>query len=144
MTSLKNQKLFTNIVDDGQPSRQQFLYTKSTGSTHIKQEQELIIELPTDDERPFHCPICAKAFRGRNILREHMASHSDERPFECKLCKKMYKTRNALRKHKRTHVETDKVGFLKMSLKFLLCDNEIEGKYKSLLMIHFYPIFKNY
>ncbi|XP_058453021.1 zinc finger protein 578-like [Malaya genurostris] len=75
-----------------------------------------------NDERPFPCGMCGKAFFERSHLQRHQFFHSEERPFKCGLCGKCYKTERCLKVHSAVHnadrpfvcVECNK-GFLSSS-----------------------------
>jgi transcription elongation factor Elf1 len=38
------------------------------------------------EERPFHCPVCRRAFRSHSSLKGHMNEHAA--PRRCRLCGK--------------------------------------------------------
>ena len=59
------------------------------------------------DERPFSCewPGCESAFKTREGLNCHMASHMNERRFHCDIegCDKRFNTKQEVHQHKRSH-----------------------------------------
>jgi len=58
----------------------------------------------SDDEKPFKCESCTKAFRRSEHLKRHIRSvHSNIRPFPCKFCDKKFSRSDNLAQHLRTH-----------------------------------------
>jgi hypothetical protein len=51
------------------------------------------------------CPTCAKQFRGRSELQNHLRTHTGEKPLKCSFagCNKRYAHSSNLRAHERTH-----------------------------------------
>ena len=51
------------------------------------------------------CPTCAKQFRGRSELQNHIRTHTGEKPLKCSYsgCTKRYAHSSNLRAHERTH-----------------------------------------
>ncbi|XP_035523160.1 gastrula zinc finger protein XlCGF57.1-like [Morone saxatilis] len=54
-------------------------------------------------ERPFSCSQCAKRFRRKKNLQEHMRIHTGEKPYGCSVCMKYFSCSGSLRKHLRIH-----------------------------------------
>lgn len=59
-----------------------------------------------DEEKPFRCDSCPKAFRRSEHLKRHVRSvHSNVRPFPCKFCEKKFSRSDNLAQHLRTHTK---------------------------------------
>lgn len=56
-----------------------------------------------NDDRPFKCELCSKAFILNHELQKHYLIHKPERPFKCNLCPKAFKHPQLLRIHIDTH-----------------------------------------
>ncbi|SCU81738.1 LAFA_0C06876g1_1 [Lachancea sp. 'fantastica'] len=57
-----------------------------------------------EDEKPFKCGDCTKAFRRSEHLKRHIRSvHSTERPFHCPYCDKKFSRSDNLSQHLKTH-----------------------------------------
>lgn len=57
-----------------------------------------------EDEKPFKCQECTKAFRRSEHLKRHIRSvHSTERPFHCSYCDKKFSRSDNLSQHLKTH-----------------------------------------
>ncbi|XP_073337755.1 uncharacterized protein [Pagrus major] len=54
-------------------------------------------------ERPFSCSQCAKTFRRKKNLQEHLRIHTGEKPYGCSVCMKYFSCSGSLRKHLRIH-----------------------------------------
>ncbi|XP_037046030.1 zinc finger protein 236-like isoform X2 [Bradysia coprophila] len=54
---------------------------------------------PIVKTKDFRCATCSKVVPNGYHLRNHMASHSNFRPYCCQICQKAYKTRDLLRNH---------------------------------------------
>ncbi|XP_044250222.1 transcription factor Ouib-like [Drosophila takahashii] len=52
--------------------------------------------------RPHVCPICKKAFKNSQTLKNHSVVHTGEQPFHCELCQTSFNRRNALATHKKS------------------------------------------
>lgn len=62
------------------------------------------IEESEEEEKPFKCESCPKAFRRSEHLKRHIRSvHSNVRPFPCKFCEKKFSRSDNLAQHLRTH-----------------------------------------
>lgn len=53
-------------------------------------------------ERSFNCQLCDKAYKTKQDLASHMASHSDLRPFKCQKCNITSKYKDNMQKHVKT------------------------------------------
>ncbi|AMD20865.1 HDR123Cp [Eremothecium sinecaudum] len=57
-----------------------------------------------EDEKPFKCQECTKAFRRSEHLKRHIRSvHSTDRPFPCTYCDKKFSRSDNLSQHLKTH-----------------------------------------
>ncbi|KAH8349168.1 hypothetical protein KR084_011006 [Drosophila pseudotakahashii] len=64
--------------------------------THERNHKE------SPDHRPHVCPICKKAFKNSQALKNHSVVHTGEQPFHCELCQTSFNRRNALATHKKS------------------------------------------
>uniref|UniRef100_A0AAQ5XXS9 C2H2-type domain-containing protein n=1 Tax=Amphiprion ocellaris TaxID=80972 RepID=A0AAQ5XXS9_AMPOC len=55
------------------------------------------------EERPYRCSECGKAFKGSSGLKYHMRDHTGERPYRCTECGKSFKRSSLLSIHQRVH-----------------------------------------
>ncbi|XP_037651258.1 zinc finger protein 235-like [Sebastes umbrosus] len=79
---------------------------KETGEslTSLKTNDVLEGDATSDlAERPFSCSECAKRFRRKKNLQEHMRIHTGEKPYGCSVCMKYFSCSGSLRKHLRIH-----------------------------------------
>jgi hypothetical protein len=53
----------------------------------------------SNSSRPFPCSLCKLAFKSKQFLQRHMASHSDAREFSCHFCEKTYKYKKGVNRH---------------------------------------------
>ncbi|CAL4160466.1 unnamed protein product [Meganyctiphanes norvegica] len=60
------------------------------------------------DEKPYKCTDCDKAFAKVGTLQTHSLTHSDNRPFICEFCAKGFKIRDALKQHVKEYHSDDK------------------------------------
>ncbi|XP_054276730.1 zinc finger protein 710-like [Macrosteles quadrilineatus] len=58
--------------------------------------------------KPAICEICGKEFKAREILKNHMMTHSDEKPYVCSLCGAAFKSKTVLKTHSRVHSDLRK------------------------------------
>lgn len=54
-----------------------------------------------ENERPMHCPICDKRFKGH--LSAHLRIHTQEKPYQCSECSASFAQNSQLTVHQRTH-----------------------------------------
>ncbi|CCF55670.1 hypothetical protein KAFR_0A02320 [Kazachstania africana CBS 2517] len=98
----------TNILKQ-QPlqSPQQIKKTrrKSTNTFQLNEHRRKKSIDPIDEnEKPFKCDTCYKAFRRSEHLKRHIRSvHSTERPFACTICDKKFSRSDNLSQHLKTH-----------------------------------------
>lgn len=55
-------------------------------------------------QRPFRCDYCGKAFKLRHHMKDHCRVHTGERPFPCQLCGKTFSRSTILKAHEKTHL----------------------------------------
>lgn len=70
-------------------------------STQFATEEMLSLHLKAheDQEKPFRCTVCNKAFPHRNNLTKHMYIHTKTRSQLCNICGETLSDRTALARH---------------------------------------------
>lgn len=88
----------TSIANPG------FQQLKKKRSTFLKPRNTKSTSPLDEDEKPFKCQECPKAFRRSEHLKRHIRSvHSTERPFHCLFCDKKFSRSDNLSQHLKTH-----------------------------------------
>lgn len=78
--------------------------TTSPSATPLIPEEGRDHSIGEEEEKPFKCDGCTKAFRRSEHLKRHVRSvHSNVRPFPCKFCEKKFSRSDNLAQHLRTH-----------------------------------------
>lgn len=96
LTGLQTNNVFTPDGAVPMPNGKHHTVSKSS-STQASSVGE-------DEEKPFKCNSCTKAFRRSEHLKRHVRSvHSNVRPFPCKFCEKKFSRSDNLAQHLRTH-----------------------------------------
>ncbi|XP_061880045.1 zinc finger protein 2-like isoform X1 [Entelurus aequoreus] len=49
------------------------------------------------------CSVCAKNFKRKSLLAEHMRTHTGEKPFQCSVCGKTFSQKSSMTQHMRMH-----------------------------------------
>ncbi|SCU86234.1 LAMI_0D01024g1_1 [Lachancea mirantina] len=88
--------LHSTISSSSNGKRKHPPMTKTRGSKSTSPLEE--------EEKPFRCQECPKAFRRSEHLKRHIRSvHSSERPFHCSFCDKKFSRSDNLSQHLKTH-----------------------------------------
>ena len=47
----------------------------------------------------FTCAVCAKGFKLKHNLKQHMSIHTGDRPYACQFCQKKFRRKHHLERH---------------------------------------------
>ncbi|XP_066528697.1 zinc finger protein OZF-like isoform X2 [Hoplias malabaricus] len=78
-------------------------YHPSQPGAIIKKSTKHGILIIPRSENEYYCEICGKGLGSKQLLRNHVRTHSEKRPFTCKFCDKAFKRRCHVMEHERIH-----------------------------------------
>lgn len=70
----------------------------------------------------YPCSLCPRAYKRREHLHRHVASHSSVRPYRCTLCNQSYQRADILRRHVQTCQTKPRIGGTLVSSNRRACD----------------------
>src|SRR5665811_2194076 len=95
--------LYNNLTEQRHECEICFKIYKNKRSLYIHKR------IHSEPKGVFKCLQCSKffkkGFKVKNILNQHLKTHTEERPFKCTLCVKEFKINKILNDHLRTHTK---------------------------------------
>ncbi|CAK1594869.1 unnamed protein product [Parnassius mnemosyne] len=80
----------------------QVLRKKADYLSHLEKHSN---KLQSDKSKAHECTICKKKYSSRQLLGEHMNSHSGSRPHSCPVCAKSFASKYTYQSHLKTHLD---------------------------------------
>ena len=113
----------SNLKDSGEKLYKHSICNISLTMARFSVKQEIIDE----NESPYECRQCEKAFSHKYVLNRHLRKHIGEKPYQCSHCDTAFTLTNYLKIHMRTHTgekpcqcsECDKAFSQKMILIYI-------------------------